>query len=114
MGPHHSNSANISLVFTSLPGHRVNKGITSRVFRFDPKKNKWQISNTIEAYIVNLDVSFLGRKKFQSKLIGRCRASALKNYAHTYKCQKINFFEYSRVIHQKKRLEPLMNEQKSV
>ena len=40
--------------------------------------------------------------------MGRGRASALKNYALTYKCQKIIFFKYSRVIHQKKRLEPLM------
>ena len=43
--------------------------------------------------------------------MGRGRASALKNYALTYKCQKFIFFKYSRVIHQKKRLEPLMNEQ---
>ena len=46
--------------------------------------------------------------------MGRGRASALKVYAHTYKCQTINFFKYSRAIHQKKRLDPLMNEQKSV
>ena len=46
--------------------------------------------------------------------MGRGRASALKGYAHRYKCQKIDFLKYSRVIHQKKRLESLMNEQKSV
>ena len=46
--------------------------------------------------------------------MGRGRASALKVYAHTYKCQKKFFFRYSRFIHQKKRLEPLMNEQNSV
>ena len=86
--------------------------LRSRVFRFNPKKHKQQISNTIEAF--NLDVSCLGKKKFPSKLMGRGRASALKVNAHTYKCQKINFFKYRRVLHQKKRLESLMNEQKSV
>ena len=46
--------------------------------------------------------------------MGRGRASALKVYAHTYKCQKINFFKYISVIHQNKRLESLMNKQKSI
>ena len=77
--------------------------VFSRVFCFNPKKHKQQISNTIEAYIVNLDVSFLGKKNFPSKLMGRGHASALKNYALTHKCKKIIFFKYSRVIHQKKR-----------
>ena len=71
------------------------------------------LKNTIEAYIVNLDVSFLGENICPSKLMWRGRASALKNYALTYKCQNINFFKYSRIKHQKKRLEPLMNEQNS-
>ena len=56
--------------------------------------------------------AFWGKKNFPSKLMGRGRV--LKNYALKYKCQKINFFKYSRVIHQKKRLKPLMNEEKSV
>ena len=46
--------------------------------------------------------------------MGRGRASALKVYAHAYKCLKINLFKYSRVIHQKKRLKSLMNKQKTV
>ena len=47
--------------------------------------------------------------------MGRGRASALKVYAHTYKCQQtIKKKKYSRVIHQKKRLDPLMNEQNIV
>ena len=46
--------------------------------------------------------------------MGRGRASALKNYAHTYKRKKNIFYKYSRVIHEKKRLNPLMNKQKSV
>ena len=52
--------------------------IYTGMFFFDPKKHKWQISNTIEDYIVNLNVT-----KFQSKLMGRGRASTLKDYAHT-------------------------------
>ena len=76
--------------------NRFHLDIYSRVFHFTQKKHKWHISNTIEAYIVNLDVSFLGKKRFPSKLMGRGRASALKNYALTYKCQKNNFFKYSR------------------
>ena len=35
-----------------------------RVSHLTPKIHKWQISNTIEAYIVNLDVGFLGKKNF--------------------------------------------------
>ena len=83
------------------------------MFRFDQKNinGKSQIPSRLTLLTL---ISFQGKKKFQSKLMGRGRASALKVYAHAYKCQKINLFKYSRVIHQKKRLEPLMNEQKSV
>ena len=52
------------------------------------------------------------KKKCQSKLMGRGCASAIQVYAHTYKCQNIILFKYSRVIHQKKHLEPQMNKQK--
>ena len=54
---------------------RLNADMPIRVFQFDQNKHDQQISNTIEAYIVNLDVSFLGGKKFRSKLLGRGRAS---------------------------------------
>ena len=78
----------MQLITRYLPSCAVNGESDIRVFRFNPKKHKWQISNTIEVYIVNLDVSFLGEKQFPSKLMGRGRTSALKVYAHTYKCQK--------------------------
>ena len=104
-------SCGCSVVLQAWAGCRccVNQGVP-----FRPQKHKWQISNSIEAYIFNLDVSFLGKQIFSFNLIGRGRASALKVYAHTYQCQKIIFFKYSRIIHQKKRLELLINEQKSV
>ena len=46
--------------------------------------------------------------------MGGGRASALMDCALTCGCQKVDFFEYGRVMRRGMRLEPLMNEQSSV